>query len=141
MDHVLAHVEHSKATDVPRFIIMINTAIKDKSVSTYPAFAKTTTKAAQRQRIRKEEKEHAEATKKETANNKDEDDGLDSLRAMMKARQEQRKSDMDDMLATMEEKATSKRPAKQTKRKWQLDDNDETTRKKASKSKKNNGSQ
>ncbi|ORZ05843.1 DnaJ domain-containing protein [Absidia repens] len=143
MNHILAHVEHSKASDVPRFMEMINTAIQNGKVTSYPSYDKTTTKAAQLRRIKREERETAAAEKEAankrekksaTAKNNDKgkhrldesennngsdnkDDDLDSLREMMKARQEQRKGQMDAMLASMEEKATKTSPrSKSTKR-------------------------
>ncbi|KAI8332633.1 DnaJ domain-containing protein [Chlamydoabsidia padenii] len=122
MDHILAHVEHSKAADVPRFIDIINTAIQNKKVETYPAFAKTTTKSAQLRRIQKEkaetiaaEKAKAKEKKDTTEKQDDGNDGLDSLKEMMKARQVQRKNQMEEMLTKMEEKATKKMTSNKNK--------------------------
>ncbi|ORZ24590.1 hypothetical protein BCR42DRAFT_403230 [Absidia repens] len=151
MNHILAHVEHSKAKDVPRFMDLIQGAIQNNVVDTFPAYAKSTTKAAQLRRLQREKEEEAmaeqEALKKnQTKDNKgkqqhddlghtsdgnddsaaeeeeddeydevedEEDVTLDSLEGMINARQRQRASKFDAMLATMEEAAVRKKQSAQ----------------------------
>ncbi|CAO3625660.1 unnamed protein product [Cunninghamella blakesleeana] len=57
MDKLLDHVMHSEVEDVPRFIQIIQTAMKEKKVKDYPQFAKTTTASAQLRREKKAAKE------------------------------------------------------------------------------------
>ncbi|KAI8333472.1 hypothetical protein BC941DRAFT_434814 [Chlamydoabsidia padenii] len=67
MNRILAYVPHSSASDVPRFMDMINTALKANNVKTYSAYARTTTKSAQLRRIKREEKEAKEMERQDEA--------------------------------------------------------------------------
>ncbi|CAO3599853.1 unnamed protein product [Absidia cylindrospora] len=147
MNHILAHVEHSKAKDVPRFMDMIQAAIQNNVVDTFPAYAKSTTKAAQLRRLQREKEEEVMAEQEALKRNKnkdnkgkqqhddiettsdgddnsaaeeeeddeydevedDEDATLDSLEDVINARQKQRASKLDAMLATLEEAALKKK--------------------------------
>ncbi|SAM03375.1 hypothetical protein [Absidia glauca] len=57
MNHILSYVPHSKAADVPRFMIMVKKALEAKKITPFSAYARTTTKSAQLQRTKREVKE------------------------------------------------------------------------------------
>ncbi|KAF7732105.1 hypothetical protein EC973_006360 [Apophysomyces ossiformis] len=109
MNKILNFVECSTEEDGPRLANIIQDAINAKEVEAYPEFAKTTTAAAHRERI-KQAKKNAEAferqQKKDKKKAKEKDD---SLQALIMARQADRKQRMDDVIESIAEKAGKKR--------------------------------
>lgn len=71
MNHILSYVPHSKASDVPRFMILVKNALEANTVQSFPSYARTTTKSAQLRRTRREAKE-AKQLERQNRNDGDE---------------------------------------------------------------------
>ncbi|KAI8098470.1 DnaJ domain-containing protein [Halteromyces radiatus] len=119
MDKILAHVEHSMAADVPRFMDLIQQGIQDKKVEKYSLYEKTTTRSAQTRRIKQEQKEarnsEKEQQKKKKSDTKTDEpnvDDIQSLEAIIKNRQKDRRSQLDSMLDSIMENTTKKQQPK-----------------------------
>ncbi|KAG0170003.1 hypothetical protein DFQ28_002598 [Apophysomyces sp. BC1034] len=104
MNKILNYVECSTEEDGPRLTKIIRKAIDEKEVETYINFAKTTTSAAHKERI-KQAKKNAEAFDRQHKTEKKDE----SLKALIMARHTDRKQRMDDVIESLAEKAGKKR--------------------------------
>ncbi|ORX45900.1 DnaJ-domain-containing protein [Hesseltinella vesiculosa] len=118
MDQMLLFVELSSASDVPRYIKIVQQAIKDKTVANLPAFDKTTTASAQARRLKAEEKRIKEFDQQESAKAKgkknDKDDEESSLQALILNRAQHRQARFDQVVDNLIAKATPKAKKKKS---------------------------
>lgn len=102
MDHILEEVMCASIDDEPRFRDLLTKLIEEESLPALPAFVKESKQKRKRRRKRYEDeaKEAEELQKKEGLTGGDEN----SLKAMIKARQQSRGKEMDSILGALEEK-------------------------------------